>query len=463
MDDRSKSSKTRRIILFPMPFQGHMNPMMQLANILHSKGFTISILHHPYNSPHSSNYPHLAFHLIPDGLSEDQVSIHDIPRVLHLLNTECIGPSRECLRKLLATHDDIECIITDAMMYCSKDVVEDLGIHRIVLRTSSVSSFLAFATLPLLQEKGYYYSDHNNNNNLESRRDDPVPELPPLRVKDIPSIQSQNPDVALKIIGNLVQGTKTASGLIFNTFPDLEEPNLPNLREHFRMPTFLIGPFHKFFSAASSSLLTQDRSAISWLDTQKPDSVLYVSFGSLAAMDEDHVTEVAWGLANSMQPFLWVVRPGLVQGSEWLESLPNEFLEITSKRGYIVKWAPQQEVLSHPAVGGFWTHSGWNSVLESICEGVPMICSSFFGDQTVNSRYINDVWNLGIELEKGFEREEIESAIRKIMVDGEGQEIRERALRLKEKVQGSLKTDGFSSQSLNDLSDFISSFKSSGA
>ncbi|XP_073019482.1 UDP-glycosyltransferase 76C4-like, partial [Primulina eburnea] len=253
----------------------------------------------------------------------------------------------------------------------------------------------------------------------------------------------------------ILEGTKKASGLIFNTFQDLEEPNIANLHEHFRLPTFLIGPFHKFFSAASSSLLTQDRSSIYWLDTQKTSSVLYVSFGSLAAMDEKNLIEVAWGLANSMQPFLWVVRPGLVQGSEWLESLPDEFLEVTGKRGYIVKWAPQQEVLSHPAVGGFWTHSGWNSILESICEGVPMICSSFFGDQTVNSRYINDVWKLGIKLECGFKREEIESAIRKIMLEREGQDIIERLVCLKEKI------DGFSSTSVNALSDFISSFKPS--
>ncbi|XP_075484743.1 UDP-glycosyltransferase 76B1-like [Primulina tabacum] len=450
-------SKACRIILFPLPFQGHINPMIQLANILHSRGFTISIIHTQFHSPDPLKYPHFTFHLIPDGLTEDQASVHEILHVLHLLNTDCIGPARECLRKLLSTHNDIACIITDAMMYCSKDVVENLGIPRIVFRTSSICSFLAFATLPLLQEKGYY-----SNNNLDSRREDPVPELPPLRVKDIPSVQRPDPNHALKIIRNMVEGTKMASGLIFNTFQDLEEPNLANLHDHFRMPTFLIGPFHKFFSAASSSLLTQDRGSISWLDTQKPHSVLYVSFGSLAAMDENSAREVTWGLANSKQPFLWVVRPGLVQGSEWLEWLPNEFMEVTSQRGYIVKWAPQQEVLSHPAVGGFWTHSGWNSVLESICEGVPMICSSFFGDQTVNSRYVNDAWKLGIKLENELKREEIESAIRKIMLDTEGQEIRERLLCLKEKIDVSLKTDGFSSQYLNALSDLISSFRSAG-
>ncbi|XP_073128146.1 UDP-glycosyltransferase 76B1-like [Henckelia pumila] len=441
--------KARRVILFPLPFQGHINPMIQLANILHSKGFTISIIHTRYNSPDPSNYPHFKFHLLPDQVSEDEASKHDILRVLHLLNTHCIPLLRECLGKLLSAHHDICCMITDAMIYSSQAVAEDVGIPRIVLRTSSVCSFLAFAALPLLQQNGFY---SHLNLPLDSRSwEDPVLELPPLKVKDVLGIHIKNLNDTLNIINDMIQGTKKASGLIFNTFQDLEEPNLSNLQEHFRLPTFLIGPFHKFFSAASSSLLTQDRSSISWLDTQKTNSVLYVSFGSLAAMDGKTLIEVAWGLANSMQPFLWVVRPGLVQGSEWLESLPNEFLEITSERGYIVKWAPQQEVLSHPAVGGFWTHSGWNSVLESICEGVPMICSSFFGDQMVNSRYINDVWKLGIKLECGFEREEIESAIRKIMNLKEGQEIREKLSCLKEKI------DGFSSTPLNALSDFICS------
>ncbi|KZV14749.1 hypothetical protein F511_41109 [Dorcoceras hygrometricum] len=448
----------RRVILFPLPFQGHMSPMIQLANILHSRGFAISVIHHEYNSPDPCKYPHLSFHLIPGGLSQYQADKSDPLRLFQLLNIDCIGPIRDCLGKLLSTHDDVACIITDANMSSSQAIAEDIGIPRIVLRTSSACSFLTFATLPLLREKGFYSHD------LDSRREDPVPELPPLKVKDIQAMQFRSLDITLMVLSNIIEGAKTASGLIFNTFHDLEEPNLANLGEHFRLPTFLIGPFHKFFSAASSSLLAQDRNSVSWLDTQETGCVLYVSFGSGATMNEKSAMEVAWGLANSEQPFLWVVRPGLVQGSEWLEWLPDEFEEVISQRGCIVKWAPQQEVLSHPAVGGFWTHSGWNSTLESICEGVPMICSSFSGDQHVNSRYVNDAWRLGIKLECGFEREEIESVIRMIMLDrDQGQEIRERALCWKEKIDVSFKTDGFSSQPLNALSDLISSIKSSSA
>ncbi|KAF3454615.1 hypothetical protein FNV43_RR05063 [Rhamnella rubrinervis] len=110
---------------------------------------------------------------------------------------------------------------------------------------------------------------------------------------------------------------------------------------------------------------------------------------------------MAWGLASSQQPFLWVVRPGLVSGLDWIELLPKGFREGVGERGCIVKWAPQQEVLAHEAVGGFWSHCGWNSTLESISEGVPMICKPCFGDQKVNARYVIHEWRVGIELEDG--------------------------------------------------------------
>lgn len=285
-----------------------------------------------------------------------------------------------------------------------------------------------------------------------------VDELPPLKVKDIPVFKTLNTDNLDKYMNIMVEEMKKASGLILNTFRELEEPDLVKLGEQFHMPTFTIGPFHKCFSSASSSLLEQDRSSITWLDKQAPRSVLYVSFGSIATLDADKLEEVAWGLANSPWPFLWVIRPGLISNSlDWDQVLPNELLNSIKKQGYIVKWAPQQEVLSHPSVGGFWTHSGWNSTLESICEGVPMICSPFLGDQMVNSRYVSDVWKIGIKLEKGLERGEIENAIRNLMVGKEGEEMRRRIMSLKEKTDDCFNSGGSSCQSLDDLIDFLSS------
>ncbi|KAF3433581.1 hypothetical protein FNV43_RR24683 [Rhamnella rubrinervis] len=176
---------------------------------------------------------------------------------------------------------------------------------------------------------------------------------------------------------------------------------------------------------------------------------------SIATLSEAEFLEVAWGLANSNQPFLWVVRPRSVHGSEWLEALPNRFLENLNGRGNIVK-----EVLAHPCVGAFWTHNGWDSTMESICEGVPMICMPCFTDQLVNARYLSHVWKVGLQLENGMERGEIEKIIRKLMVEKEGEEIRDRVTKLKEKANLCLKQDGSSYKSLDSLVSHILSLES---
>ncbi|THG14743.1 hypothetical protein TEA_028158 [Camellia sinensis var. sinensis] len=292
----------------------------------------------------------------------------------------------------------------------------------------------------------------------DSQLESPVLELPPLKVKDLPTISTRNHEVFYKLIGSMVKETKASSGIIWNSMEDLEQSTLATVRQVFPVPSFPIGPFHNYFPASSSSLLAQDKSSISWLDTRPPKSVLYVSFGSIASMDEAEFLEMAWGLANSAQPFLWVVRPGLVRGSKWLEPLPSGFMETNGGRGYIVKWAPQQEVLAHPATGGFWTHNGWNSTLESICEGVPMICSPCFGDQMVNARYVSNAWRIGLQFESGMERGVVEKAIRRLMVEKEGEEERERILCLKEKVGFCLKQGGSSHHYLESLISYILSF-----
>ncbi|XP_047976828.1 UDP-glycosyltransferase 76B1 [Salvia hispanica] len=443
--------KQCRLVVFPLPFQGHINPMLQLASILHSRGFLISVIHTRYNSPNPSNYPHFSFHPISDSLSESSYSAPDPVRIIKLINTSCVHPFRHCLEGLVS-EGDVKCFISDANWYFTHSVATALGLPRIVMRTSSVGAFLAFAALSRLRDEGYLPLSDG-----DSKMEEEVEEVPPLKVKDMPVIEMYNAEDAYNNIAKMVEETKKASAVIFNTFQELEQPEIGRLNQQLESPTFAI-PFHKCFSAASSSLLAQDMSSISWLDEQPPKSVLYVSFGSVAAMDGARLLEVALGLANSGSRFLWAVRPGLVHGSEWLEMLPSGFSEATSGRGIIIKWAPQQEVLSHPSVGGFWTHCGWNSTLESICEGVPMICSPFFGDQFVNARYVSDVWRVGINLHKGLERGGTENAIRKLMVERDGEEMRKRAMVLKEKIDAGLKMGGSTNRALDELINVISSF-----
>ncbi|KAM5556566.1 hypothetical protein ABKV19_024112 [Rosa sericea] len=300
-----------------------------------------------------------------------------------------------------------------------------------------------------LWEKGYLPKQ-------ESQLEEPVVDLSPLKVKDLPMMNSCDPQGYYQFITEMVNEIKTSDGIIFNTSEDLEEQALTTIRQEFHIPIFPIGPFHKWFPTSySNSLLSEDESCISWLNSQAPKSVVYVSFGSIAAINEAQFLEIAWGLANTNQPFLWVVRPGLIQGSEWLEKLPQGYLEALNEKGHTVKWAPQKKVLAHPAVGLFWTHNGWNSTLESISEGVPMVCMPNSTDQTVNARYVSDVWRVGLQLENGIERGEIEKIIRKMIAEKEGEEIKDNMSKLKEKTNFSLREGGSSYQSLDGLVNHI--------
>ncbi|XP_058781865.1 UDP-glycosyltransferase 76B1-like [Vicia villosa] len=443
-----EKNKGPRLLLIPLPLQGHINPMLQLAQILHSNGFSITIIHTTFNPLNPTNYPHFNFCCIQDGILETESSPSNLLNFLIELNTRCVEPFKECLGKLLSEEPNA-CLISDAMCYFTQDVATSFELPRLVLRTAGASSFVAFAAIPVLREKGYIPIQ-------ESKLEDEVTELPPLRLKDLPMINTKEPDKYYQVLCNFVNKTKASLGVIWNTFEDLESSSFATLRQQFSVPMFPIGPFHKHFptnnTSSSSSLIPQDQNCISWLNKHKPKSVVYVSFGSVASITEEEFLEVACGLVNSDHPFLWVVRPGLIRGYEWLESLPSGFVENLESRGYIVKWAPQQEILAHEAIGLFWTHNGWNSTLESICEGVPMICMPCFTDQKVNARYVSHVWKVGLQLENGMERGEIERTIRKLMEgDIEGNEIRDRALKLKEEAKICLEQGGSSCSSLERL------------
>uniref|UniRef100_J3MJP0 UDP-glycosyltransferases domain-containing protein n=2 Tax=Oryza brachyantha TaxID=4533 RepID=J3MJP0_ORYBR len=304
----------------------------------------------------------------------------------------------------------------------------------------------------MLREKGYLPAK-------ESELNRPIKEMPPLRVSDLfdPS-KYFNEEMGNKILALSTETTTNSSGAVVNTFEALETPELQSVRDELgaTIPVFAIGPLHKLSNNGDrSSLLEQDRSCIEWLDTKEPGSVLYVSFGSVVRVNQDDFTEVAWGLANSGRPFLWVVRPGLVAGSSGKPDLPDGFREAVEDRGKMVDWAPQAEVLAHHAVGGFWTHNGWNSTLESIFEGVLMLSRPSFGDQPVTARYVQETWRTGFLVEGKVERGKIEKAIRRLMEGEEAAEVKERADELKKQMLMCLEDGGSTQQAVDKLVDHI--------
>ncbi|CAN8279486.1 unnamed protein product [Cochlearia groenlandica] len=459
-----EEKKEKRIIMFPFPFQGHLNPMIQLAGIFHHRGFSVTILHTSFNFPEPSLHPHFTFKTIhhnneeeeEDFLSQTKTSSMDLVELISLLKEKYAKPFLDFLAAEVSGGETVCCLVTDAIWgRNTTDAAEEVGVGRLVLRTGGASSFCAFAAFPLLRDKGYLPIQ-------DSRLDDQVIELPPLKVKDLPIIETNNPHELYNIVNDMVQGVNSSLGVIWNTFEDLEPLPLIDLTTTLQVPLFPIGPFHKHGNHLTSMTCNkEDQETKYWLDKQDPKSVVYASFGSLANIEEKEFLEIAFGLKNSQQPFLWVVRPGLVRGTEWLEALPSGYMDGVGHKGKIVKWANQLDVLAHPAVGAFWTHCGWNSTLESICEGVPMICTPCFTDQLVNARYIVDVWRVGKMLERSkMDREEIEKVIRKVMIEELGDGLRESCLMFKEKASLCLSKDGSSTKYLDKLMTHVLSFDS---
>lgn len=212
-------------------------------------------------------------------------------------------------------------------------------------------------------------------------------------------------------------------------------------------PLFLAAPDQH---QADESLSQEGKACLVWLDKQATSSVIYIAFGSLTTLDSVQIHELALGLEACGLPFLWVLRSSDVNSAGLL---PEGFVERTRGRAHFVSWAPQTLVLMHSSIGCYLCHSGWNSIAESICLGVPMLVMSFVGDQRLNFVYLVEEWGIAKALraeDEGGElcREEVEKAINCVMSDcEEGKEIRRRVRKLKDAAIASVKEDGGSSHS----------------
>jgi coniferyl-alcohol glucosyltransferase len=266
-----------------------------------------------------------------------------------------------------------------------------------------------------------------------------------------------------------------SDGILLNTWADLQPTSLAALRDEDLLgrvikssPVYPVGPLTRTVSALNGPMFD-------WLDMQPSESVIYVSFGSGGTLSYEQMTEIAWGLELSQQRFIWVVRQpsigaadaafftaGNASGDDPLNYLPDGFLTRTKNVGLVVPlWAPQAEVLCHPSVGGFVSHCGWNSALESITNGVPMIAWPLYAEQRVNATLLTEELGVAIRskvlpLKKVVGRQEIEKMVRTIMEDKEGNAIRARVKELKHSAEKALSMGGSSFNALSELANHCS-------
>jgi len=280
-----------------------------------------------------------------------------------------------------------------------------------------------------------------------------------ITLRDLPGIyRTTDPnDILLDFVVEQIEATSKASAVILPTFDALEHDVLDALFTMFPK-LYTIGPLELLLDQTSESkfdsircnLWKEESECLKWLDSQQPNSVLYVNFGSVIVMRHQQLVELAWGLSNSKKKFLWVIRPDLVEGEAPI--LPPEIVEETKDRGLLVGWCPQDQVLKHPAVAGFLTHCGWNSTLESITNGIPLICCPFFNDQILQRKYICREWACGMEMDSdNVMREEVEKLVNELLEGEKGKEMKKNAMEWKKKAQEATNTSGSSFLNLEKL------------
>ncbi|CAK9135694.1 unnamed protein product [Ilex paraguariensis] len=483
------------VLIFPLPLQGHVISMLKLAELLSISGLDVTFLASDYNYGrllrHASvqsrfaKYPGFQFATISDGLPTDHPRSGDV--VLDIMmslkacgysqfkelmvSTNCFGSSTSDRRRR-----PITCLIMDGVLSFAAIVAEEIGYPYIYFRTVGACSFWAnfniqqvinAGEVPLRgkdEDKVTYWRKEEMDLSVTS-----VPGMEAyLRRRDLPAFFRVNDvnDPVFQTINIETRRSTKAKALVLNTFEDLEGTTLNEIRKH--CPTvFSIGPLHAHLKARvgesptpssnhSGSFWEEDRSCVTWLDSQPPKSVIYVSFGSVTLLTRDELMEFWYGLVNSGQKFLWVMRPDSIVGQNGDRQLPAEIEEGTKARGYIVGWAPQEEVLAHPAIGVFLTHSGWNSTLESMFAGVPMICWPYFADQTINSRFVSEVWKIGLDMKDSCDRVVIERMVRETM-ELRRDELLERADHMAKLGRKAISEGGSSYCNLDRLIEFIRS------
>lgn len=449
------SEQSIHVVLLPNPSQGHINPILQFGKRLAAhRGVrcTLAVTRFVLGqsgqpSPGAGGAVHIA--PISDGCDRggfgEAGGIEAYTARLESAGSETVG---ELLRSEADQGRPVRALVYDAFLPWAQRVGRRHG-----------AACAAFFTQPCAVDVAYGHAWAGRvEPPLALGKEEPLdlPGLPAgLRPGDLPTFLTDPDDRGyLDLLVNQFGGLDTADHVLVNSFYELQPqesdymastwraktvgPAVPSAYLDNRLPDDTSYGFHIF------TPLTETTKA--WLDARPARSVVYASFGSIAKPDAAQMSEMAEGLYNCGKAFLWVVR------APESSKLPENFTDKTKERGLVVTWSPQLEVLAHPAVGCFVTHCGWNSTMEGLGAGVPMVAMPQWSDQTMNAKYIEDVWRVGVRVhpdDKGVVRkEELEKCVREVMEGERSSEYIRNAADWKEKAKRAMSEGGSSDKNI---------------
>ncbi|PVH33748.1 hypothetical protein PAHAL_8G058100 [Panicum hallii] len=468
----------RQVVLYPTPGMGHLFAMVELGRALAAGGLavTVVVVDPPYDTGApgpflagvSAANPSISFHRVPKA--------DDLPPLAskhyEALIVEAVRAANPHLRALLASAawpTRPAALVVDMFSGAALDVAGELGVPAYFFFTSGAACLAFFLHLPVLHARtAASFRDMGD----ELVR---VPGVPPFPATHAIHATMDRGDAAYGAFMDAAAALRRCRGVIVNTFRSLEPravdavaagrcapPGQPT------PPVHCVGPLIKSLEFAEGGAGAE---CLPWLDQQPNGSVVFLCFGSIGRFSAEQTRELAAGLEASGQRFLWVVRapPGDGDGDPAKKFrkqpepdlgalLPNGFLRRTRNRGLVVRsWAPQRDVLAHGSVVGFVTHCGWNSVLEAVTAGVPMLGLPLHAEQRMNLLLLEKELRLAVALE-GYDggvvaAEEVATKVRWLMDSDGGTALRERTLAAMAQAREALRQGGESQAALAGLVD----------
>ncbi|KAL2335148.1 hypothetical protein Fmac_016361 [Flemingia macrophylla] len=480
-----------------MPFMapGHMFPLVDTAKLMARHNVKVTIVTTPLNAPKFSATIHreiqsgspiqiqlLTFPNAEAGIPEGCESIDSLPS-MDLRDNFVIALSmlqiqlEELIQKLTPFPC---CIISDKYLPCVADVAIKFNIPRIVFDGTNCLNLLC---------------NHNLHafNVYETVSDDSdkfiLPGLPhrfEMRKSQLPHVIKPGPNQKVNALRERVKVAEAeAYGIVVNSFEELEAEYVKEYQRVTGRRVWCVGPVslsnedhldkaERGSSNKGTKVGGDQVDYVKWLDSWPQSSVIYVCLGSLNRVAPKQLMEIGLGLEATKRPFIWVLR-GAYRSDEmerWL--FEEKFEERVKGRGILARgWVPQMLILSHEAIGAFFTHCGWNSTLEAICAGVPLVTFPIFHDQFYNEKFVVQVAEIGVSVgaetavhlgeEDKFgevvrvNRENVKEAIEKVLGEGEEKEKRrERARKYADMAKKSMEKGGSSYCNMSKLIDDIS-------
>ncbi|KAK6942384.1 UDP-glucuronosyl/UDP-glucosyltransferase [Dillenia turbinata] len=453
--------------------EGHTIPVLDIAKELSRRGLRVTIITTPSNA--ESIQPRIAKHSLISLTLLRFPSIEGLPLgcentsrlpsgnflVPFLTSTKALTQLfRQVLNQMINEGSKPICVISDFFLGWTMDVCLEFGIPRMVFHGMAALSMAIYKSLSVHKLHETVTSDAEP---LYFEGKELSFTLTKLDFPDFDAFFDSSP--MSKFLAESGEAEAKSWGVLVNTFVELEASHLALLETFFKSEAkaWPVGPLllYNEESQSNHNISSSTKACLAWLDSfiKKPASVLYVSFGSQAFLSDKDLDEIGYGLEMSGHHFLWIV-----SSRAW--SPPEGLEERIRGRGMIVRdWIEQRQLLAHSAVGGFLSHCGWNSVLESLSVGVPILALPVSAEQPLNAKHVVHEMKMGLRVENcgprgqgklEVRREAISEGVVELMGGEKGGEVRVRAAELGKLAKDAVKEGG---SSYNKLTELINTLK----